>query len=49
MEVDRYERIWLVGSAVFILSALGAIIASVVFHTAELPEPAGRIEPERSG
>ena len=46
MEVDRYERIWLLGSAVFILSALGAIIASVVFHTAELPEPAGRIEPE---
>lgn len=45
MEVDRYERIWLIGSAVFILSALGAIIASVVFHTAELPEPAGRIEP----
>lgn len=46
MEVDRYERIWLLGSAVFILTAVAAIISSVVFHTAELPTPAGRIEPE---
>lgn len=46
MEVDRYERIWMTGSAIFVLSAVIAVVSSVVFHTAELPEPAGRIEPE---
>lgn len=46
MEVDRYERIWMAMSAVFMVVAIVAIVASVVFHTAQLPEPAGRIAPE---
>lgn len=46
MEVDRYERIWMGLSAVFLVGAVLAVVASVVFHHATLPEPAGRIRPD---
>lgn len=46
MEVDKYEKVWMSVTAVFLAFAAGTLIWSVVAHRASLPEPAGRIDPE---
>ena len=45
MEIDRYERWFMISTFVFILGAIAALIISVVGHHASLADNAGRIEP----
>jgi cytochrome c oxidase subunit 2 len=45
VHVERYERWFLVMSAVVLVGAIVGLVVSVVFHQAALPEPAGRIQP----
>ena len=46
MEIDRYERFFMITTFVFILGAMAALIISVVGHHASLAESAGRVDPE---
>lgn len=46
MEVERYEKYFMIGTLVVILGAALALVISVVGHHAALPEPAGRIAPD---
>lgn len=46
MEIDRYERIFLLATLVFLIGAAIALIVSVVGHHASLPTPSGRVAPE---
>ena len=45
MEIDRYERWFMITTFAFILGAMAALIISVVGHHASLADNAGRIEP----
>lgn len=45
MEIERYEKYFMVATLVVILGAAIALVVSVVGHHAALPEPAGRIAP----
>ena len=45
MEIDRYERWFMVTTFVFIIGAMLALIISVVGHHASLAVPAGRVDP----
>ena len=45
MEVDRYERWFMISTFVFLVGAMLALIISVVGHHASLADNAGRIEP----
>lgn len=46
MEVERYERWFMIATFGFLLAAIAALIISVVGHHASLAEPAGRIDPD---
>lgn len=45
MEIDRYERWFMITTFAFLLGGIAALIISVVGHHASLAESAGRIEP----
>ena len=47
MEIDRYERWFMITTFVFILGAIAALIISVVGHHASLADNAGRIDPDQ--
>jgi cytochrome c oxidase subunit 2 len=47
VQIDRFERIFMAISAVFIVIALGALTASVTVGHVHLPQPAGRIDPAK--
>lgn len=46
MEIDRYERWFMITTAAFIGGAIIALIVSVVGHHASLADDAGRIHPD---
>ncbi len=46
VEVDRYERWFMMTTAVMLVLAGIALMITLVGHHAALPEPSGRIEPE---
>lgn len=46
MEIERYERWFLMATFLVIMGATIALVVSVVGHHAALPEPAGRVAPE---
>lgn len=47
MEIDRYERWFMITTFAFIIGAMIALVVSVVGHHASLAESAGRIEPDQ--
>jgi cytochrome c oxidase subunit 2 len=47
VEIDRYERWFMITTFAFIIGAMIALVVSVVGHHASLAESAGRIEPDQ--
>ena len=47
MQIDRFERIFMMVSAAFLVLALGALTASVTVGHVHLPAPTGRIDPAK--
>ncbi|MGI9646159.1 MAG: cytochrome C oxidase subunit II, partial [Ilumatobacteraceae bacterium] len=46
MLIERYEKIFMKISLVFLLGAMAALVYSVTSDHASLPEPAGRLDPD---
>ncbi|MCB9453164.1 MAG: cytochrome C oxidase subunit II [Anaerolineaceae bacterium] len=47
MHIDKYERYWMVAAALMLGAFFAALLASSVVFGVHLPDPAGRVNPEK--